>query len=59
MTRPLSLKDGLLGRQAAALLQQLGDDCATQAYITEVQSQAQGLMRSLGAMSARRCGVDD
>jgi SAM-dependent MidA family methyltransferase len=48
--RPLSLDDGALGQQAATLLQQLGDACASQAYVTEVQLQAQGLMRSLGAM---------
>ena len=48
--RPLSLQDGALGQQAAMLLQQLGDVCATQAYVTEVQLQAQGLMRSLGGM---------
>jgi len=48
--RPLSLDDGALGQQAATLLQQLGDACASQAYVTEVQLQAQGLIRSLGAM---------
>ena len=48
--RPLSLQDGALGQQAATLLQQLGDACASQAYVTEVQLQAQGLIRSLGAM---------
>lgn len=48
--RPLLLQDGALGQQAATLLQQLGDACASQAYVTEVQLQAQGLIRSLGAM---------
>jgi SAM-dependent MidA family methyltransferase len=51
--RPLSLDDGALGQQAATLLQQLGDACASQAYVTEVQLQAQGLIRSLGAMLRR------
>lgn len=51
--RPLSLQDGALGQQAATLLQQLGDACASQAYVTEVQLQAQGLIRSLGAMLHR------